>query len=740
MNIINVDGFQCFYGILMTLLNKEKIPNSSILNCYMWNYGFTYDYYVLQNHIVEILEQYQNDDKKVQAIIQEKYGIKLEPISYKEKKEFDLELECGKPIFVRSQEQKVYVVIDFNQDIYALKNSEGVIFASGNEVEKFDLWKIHGISRQCNQYLKGEMRITDHRYSLIRAVRKQFGLCLEYVTSVDDLYELLQSGKNIIIRCNTEKLPYKDKKQKNALRYVLLEGIQNQMVHLVDSVDKKDIYIEYKNLIQDLLDHDKIMYACSWEEHQKSRAKECFREKERIELFVQEHSEEICKNADIFYDQIYYYIEDNVLNNAEQLEKKLDYIYCQFGDIEKVRSLFIDAIISAYPSDKQKVEELYEMIKNTWGMLKTLQVRIMFLRNHEILNKFHIYIEQALEKEKELFSLLRHCYCDRLMGKEKQAAELSELEVFKDLWYRDCIYHSIFTALSYYKKPIYPFLSQNIYLYDINNNNGLITMRKPINKDIGTILDSMGISLRYETVKDDVIQEVVSNIDHKRIMIIPIDKYYMEICLDTYRKVHHRHYIMIYGYDISEQKVYIIENKYLNSPLFEKKCLSFQSLYEAHLGYCCNYYDETKKDYMCLEKVSDSVCDVNMIREEYTDNLNQFVSDKQESLKYIEQLIELLRLEGQQIDIQQWLNMCNDIITNKKIELFSCRKLDVNCNYELKDSIIETWDLVRIYLLKLDMAKNKENILVSMHKYLDKVKCLELTELNHRRIKNDRIN
>lgn len=731
MNIINVDGFQCFYGILMTLLNGEKITqNSSILNCYMWNYGFTYDYYELQNRIVEILEQYQNNDKKAQTIIQETYGIEFEAISYKEKKEFNLELQCGKPIFVRSNDQKVYVVIDFNQDIYVLKNSEGVIFADGSELEKYHSWKINVISQQCNQYLKGELRITDHRYSLIRAVREQFGLCLEYLPCVDDLYELLQLEKNIIIRCNTEKLLYADKKQKHALRYILLKGIQNQTVHLIDSVDKKDIYIEYKNLIEDLLDHDKIIYACSWENQKKSKAKECFREKEWIKLFVQEHSEQICKNANIFYDRVYHYIEDNVLNNTERLEEKLDHIYCQFGDIEKVRSLFIDAIISAYPSYEQKIQELYEKIKNTWGMLKTLQVRIMFLKNQQILNKFRSYTEQVLEEENKLFCLLRYSYCHELMGKEEQAAELGELEVFKNLWYRDCIYHSIFTALSYYKKPIYPFLSQNIYLYDINSNNRLITMRKPINKDISTVLDSMGISLRYESVKYDIIQEVVSNIDHKRMMIIPVDKYYMEICLDTYRKVHHRHDIMIYGYNISEQKVYIIENKYLNSPLFEKKCLSFQSLYEAHLGYCCNYYDEIKKDYMCLENISDFVCDVNKIREEYTDNLKQFVSDKQESLKYIEQLMKKLLLEGQQIDTGQWLNMCNDIITNKKIELFSYRKLNVDCNYELKDSIIKTWDLVRLCLLKLDMAKNKENLLNNIHKYLDKVKCLEQIELN----------
>lgn len=731
MDIINVDGFQCFYGIISTILNKEnKINNNLILNCYMWNYGFTYDFYDLQNNIVYEIKNCVKDDFIVQTQIEDKYGVKLKIISSNNIKFVDSNLEYGKPIFVRNQKNEVYVIVDFIRDKYALKNKDGVVFFTKSQLAECSIWEINEMKQQCKRKLNCELRITDHRYSLIRAAREQFGLRLEYVSSIEDLYKYLQSGKSIIAQCNIGKLPYKGQKQSKIPRYVLIEGMENHNVQLIDVVDKKEIRIDFSYLIDEVLDIEKIMCVCLWEELKKDKTKSTFIQESWIKLFVQDNAEEICKNTDIFYEQLYYYIEDNILNNSEQLQKKLDNVYCQFGDIEKVRALFIDAIKIGYTSHGEKIQELYETIKENWHLLKILLVRVMFFKNEIILAKLYKFMEDTVKNEKKLISMLKNDWRTDLNLSKKCERKLDGFEIFKDLWYRNCVYHGIFTAMSYYNKPIFPFLSQNIYLYDENSNNGLIRMKKPINEDMGKVLSSMGISLSYNSVKTNIIKDVVYNIDHNRIIIVPVDKYYEEICPDTYKKVHQRHDIMIYGYNFQEQKVYVIENKYINSYVFEKLCMSFVSLYQAHQGYRSNYYDEVKKDYLCLDNISDFIGNLNEAKEKYKNNAKRLWGDKKKSLQYIYKLIETLCLENQQIDSSQWIDMCNDIITNKKIEAFSCKKLEIDCNYELKEDIIKNWDLIRINLIKLERTKERENILDNIQKYLQNIIILENSEIS----------
>lgn len=727
---INVDGFQCFYGILITILKRNNnLRSDLILNYHMWNYGFTYDFYDLQNSIVDTFNNCGNEDPSFQNQIEKKHGVKLEFVSNNDIKEVNFNLEYGKPIFVINKKKEVFVIVDYIRDTYALKNIDGVVFVKKDELAECQLWKIRDINLECRLKLKCELRITENRYSLIRAAQEEYGLHLEYVSSIESLYEILQSGKKVIAQCNMAKLPYKSEKHNKEIRYILLDGIENQAVRLIDVIDRKEIRIDFSYLKEELLDNEKILYACLWDEQYINNKNIMFSEEASIKLYVQEKAEEICRNTEVFYEQLYYYIKDIVLNDSNQLQKKLDYIYYQLGDIEKVRALFIDAMNLVFSSYNKKIQEIYEKVKEKWCLLKTLQVRVMFLKNEIILGKLHDCMEEIVENEKRLICMLKNDWKKDLALKKNYRAKLGEFEIFKDLWYRDCVYHGIFTAMSYYNKPIFPFLSQNIYIYDMNSSNGLVEMKKPINDDMQQILHSMGILVSYKSVEKNIVNDVIYNIDHNRIVIVSIDKYYEEICPDTYKKVHQRHELMIYGYDFMEQKVYVVENKFINSSLFGKKCISFEGLYRAHLGYRQRYYDDVKKDYLCLENTSDFIADLNVIKEKYVKNIKHFMVDRKKSIHCIEKLIQLLYLENQQIDSIQWINMCNDIITNKKIEAFSCKKLGIDYNYELKEAIIRMWDLIRINLIKLERTRNRDDIITNIERYLQGIVNMEHLEI-----------
>lgn len=193
---INVYGFQCFYGILINILKRNNnLRSDLILKNHMWNYGFTYDFYDLQNSIVGVFNDCRNKDSSFQNQIEKKHGVKLEFISNNDIKEVNFNLECGKPIFIINKKKEAFVIVDYIRDTYALKNIDGVIFVKKNELAECQLWKIRDIDLECRLKLKCELRITENRYSLIRAAQEEYGLHLEYVSSIESLYEILQSGK-----------------------------------------------------------------------------------------------------------------------------------------------------------------------------------------------------------------------------------------------------------------------------------------------------------------------------------------------------------------------------------------------------------------------------------------------------------------------------------------------------------------------------------------------------------------
>ena len=105
--------------------------------------------------------------------------------------------------------------------------------------------------------------------------------------------------------------------------------------------------------------------------------------------------------------------------------------------------------------------------------------------------------------------------------------------------------------------------------------------------------------------------------------------------------------------------------------------------------------------------------------------------DRKKSIHCIEKLIQLLYLKNQQIDSIQWINMCNDIITNKKIEAFSCKKLGIDYNYELKESILRMWNLIRINLIKLERTRNRDDIITNIERYLQGIVNMEYLEISN---------
>ena len=111
--------------------------------------------------------------------------------------------------------------------------------------------------------------------------------------------------------------------------------------------------------------------------------------------------------------------------------------------------------------------------------------------------------------------------------------------------------------------------------------------------------------LGYKIQKCNLNKEVlIKHIDKGHPLIVGVDTYYLEFRKDSYEKKHALHYILVYGYDLENQQVNVVEHDYENSYDYEEKCMSLDNLLSSNkkLGlyvkkkrYSCRILSRRKK-------------------------------------------------------------------------------------------------------------------------------------------------
>ncbi len=227
---------------------------------------------------------------------------------------------------------------------------------------------------------------------------------------------------------------------------------------------------------------------------------------------------------------------------------------------------------------------------------------------------------------------------------------------------------------------------------------------------------------------------MISSINDERPTIIYIDCYYESIRPDAYQKNHFPHTLLIYGYDNIDETFYILEHRYRDSYLYEKRTISYSDAVNSYNGFIANlqkdniyptYFEYAIK---CNDKSSEKN---NIIKKEY---IEMFSENLQENKKAINNGIEALKLftaDFKQIvleesllknNIDDLLNTFNVIINNKNLErycilkTFSSKLNSIN----LCESIINNWSFIRGIIGKYKLSSQYN--LKSFEKSIEKLK------------------
>jgi len=321
---------------------------------------------------------------------------------------------------------------------------------------------------------------------------------------------------------------------------------------------------------------------------------------------------------------------------------------------------------------------------------------------------------------------------------------LDNFEPYNDIWYKNCFYHALFPIIKHFNRDIFPFIVNDIFIYKYNNSKvGVEFDLEIIEKDnIEKILEDMSISVFTKVESPNILEDLIDSINNERPVIIYIDQYYESIRPDSYQKNHWGHTLLIYGYNNIEESFNIIEHRYRDCFLYEKRIMSYSDVEKCYNGFIANFQKEKKYPtyYEYTMKHSDpSFNKYNIFKK--SDYVDMFFENLQENRKAIYNGIENIKLftgdykkmvfdeMALKNNVDSLLDSLNRLVGNKNLERYYILKLldSKLSSIELCNAIINDWNFIRSIIGKYQLTL-KYN-LKSFEKTIEKL--IEIYELEY---------
>ena len=273
---------------------------------------------------------------------------------------------------------------------------------------------------------------------------------------------------------------------------------------------------------------------------------------------------------------------------------------------------------------------------------------------------------------------------------------------FSDIWYKDCFYHALFSAILTFGKNYKIMQVKDFFEYRLSQK-GELSYQQCEEMSIEEGLERIGIGVSTYRIEKCVISELKKWIDQEYLIILNVDRDVMNSEKSDVDVTCHS--ILVYGYE--NDYFNIMENRYVNSCLFEKRIVGQEKLNTAYLSFInkLNYFKYGMYVIKNMASIEDNLNFVKMIIDCIYKNLNS----KEKSIKYLEDYI--IRFKQKIIpdkllkeNIDDIMKVMNNIIVNKTVEEFSIRNIIENKEYICGfKNVLEKWKLCRTLMYKYQL-------------------------------------
>jgi len=323
---------------------------------------------------------------------------------------------------------------------------------------------------------------------------------------------------------------------------------------------------------------------------------------------------------------------------------------------------------------------------------------------------------------------------------------IGNIEPFNEFLYRSCFYNAAFPAVLHLSKGISSILTNDVpvYTYDNKLQLGIDYLAQNTLEDT---LNYDGVCVEKKYKVQDIVSRIIEAINCSRPVVIAVDCFYESIRSDMYQKEHWPHYLLVYGYDISQNTFNIIEHVNRDSLTYEKKRITFKEVIEASEGYS-KYFkqddDPILFEFFLAEGSSRFASEPEKSNLLFKGIYANHVYNCQNSIIEGLEKLNLFRTDFESIalsenDLYKNADMLikgfNDIVNAKKVEFYKASKIYKGEQgiVNLVQSILEHWIYIRSIVVKylyskvynqaqLETCIDKLNLIYDLeHKYHQRI-------------------
>lgn len=295
--------------------------------------------------------------------------------------------------------------------------------------------------------------------------------------------------------------------------------------------------------------------------------------------------------------------------------------------------------------------------------------------------------------------------------------ELQGLTPFNDVYYVNCFYLSIFTAIKYLGGSIFSFIANDYFTYELEEtSNGLslnIIKQSGVSPYSICEYNCINIEERFDYC-EDIITFIKDSILNNNVIVLPIDGFFYKHPFHDlyYLKEHHYNAILIYGFD-SETEVFKTTEtnaaQWNTINCYYKHQISFKDLITAHEGFFKYLkFNPPRQAIIRLSKNNTKkMIDYNPVfyRNTMVNNLKAHKNVIINSLHNISVIIK--SIEVFDIDDNTSFNNLIASVSN----LYAIRSILGPCGncIQLLNEIIDMWSIIRAIIYKSQFRQIKYN-------------------------------
>jgi hypothetical protein len=286
---------------------------------------------------------------------------------------------------------------------------------------------------------------------------------------------------------------------------------------------------------------------------------------------------------------------------------------------------------------------------------------------------------------------------------------LAGVNPYNDLYYKDCFYNALFSAIQHFNKDIIPFLINDVavYAFPLEPDDKLLKVNYQSTVPIQQLLNDQHIVTSTRLKSDKIISDIITGISNNRPVIAAIDCFYAPLREDLYQKEHWAHYWLVYGYDGLRQMFNIIEHRHRGSLTYKQYEVSYQDLANCYTGFIKNfpmagnepsYYEFDLGNEADTAELKGSA----QYRHTLAMNILNHKRDLADGLAALQVFLESYReiaADGQKIQNNsvEIIEMLNEIINARKADRYKLQALfsEMDGIAMSLDQVITSWDLIR---------------------------------------------